>query len=48
MKVSIIIPLYNQKEFVSEAIESVLGQTFKDFEIIIVNEIGRASCRERV
>lgn len=38
MKVSVIIPLYNQKEFVTEAIESVLNQTFKDIEIVIVND----------
>lgn len=36
--VSVIIPLYNQKDFVSEAIESVLCQTFRDFEIIVVND----------
>lgn len=37
-KVSIIIPCYNQAQFLPEAINSVLQQTFNDFEIIIVND----------
>ena len=37
-KVSVIIPCYNQGKFVKEAVDSVLVQTFQDFEIIIVND----------
>lgn len=37
-KVSVIIPLYNQKEFVSDAINSVLDQTYENIEIIVVND----------
>jgi glycosyltransferase involved in cell wall biosynthesis len=33
--VTICIPTYNRKEFIKEAIDSCLSQTFKDFEIII-------------
>ena len=36
--VSVIIPTYNRSHFVSQAIESVLKQTFRDFEIIVVDD----------
>lgn len=38
MKVSIIIPLYNAEKYISECIESALNQTYKDIEIIIVDD----------
>lgn len=37
-KVSVIIPCYNHGQYVDEAVDSVLASTFKDFEIIIVND----------
>lgn len=37
-EVSIIIPLYNQSGYVGEAIQSVLDQTFRDYEVIIVDD----------
>jgi glycosyltransferase involved in cell wall biosynthesis len=37
-KVSIIMPCYNYGKYVDEAVNSVLDQTFQDFEIIIVND----------
>jgi len=37
-KVSIILPTYNRCHFLLQAIESVLNQTFKDFELIIIND----------
>lgn len=37
-EVSVIIPCYNQGNFVDNAVESVLAQTFRNFEIIIVND----------
>lgn len=36
--VSVVIPAYNHERFVGAAIESVLGQTCTDFELIIVND----------
>jgi len=37
-KVSVIIPLYNHEHYAREAVCSVLGQTFEDFELIIIND----------
>lgn len=37
-KVSVVIPAYNCERFISTAIESVLGQTYGDYEIIVVND----------
>ncbi len=36
--VSVIIPTHNYGRFLAEAVESVLGQTFVDFELIIVDD----------
>ncbi|MFC1685681.1 glycosyltransferase family 2 protein [Nanoarchaeota archaeon] len=38
IRVSIIIPTYNEEKDISEAIASLLKQSFKDFEIIIVDD----------
>lgn len=38
MKFSIVIPAYNQGQYLSECVESVLSQTYKDYEIIVVND----------
>ena len=36
--ISVIIPVYNGEKYISECIESVLKQTFRDFEIIVIND----------
>ncbi len=38
MLISVIIPVYNVKPFLEEAVESVIGQTYRDLEIIIVDD----------
>ena len=37
-KVSVIIPVYNAESFLDECIQSVLNQTYNDFEVILVND----------
>ena len=37
-EISVILPVFNSEEFIGKAIESVLAQTFEDFELIIVND----------
>jgi glycosyltransferase involved in cell wall biosynthesis len=37
-KVSVVIPAYNCAEYISETIESVLNQTYHDYEIIVVDD----------
>ena len=36
--VSIIVPVYSCTEYITEALDSILAQTFSDFEIIVVND----------
>lgn len=37
-KISVILCAYNAEQYLSDAVNSVLGQTFKDLELIIVND----------
>lgn len=46
MKVSVILPYYNDREFLRTSIESILNQTFEDFELILVNHATKDDCRE--
>jgi glycosyltransferase involved in cell wall biosynthesis len=36
--ISVLMPVYNAKRYVAEAIESILDQTFRDFEFLIVDD----------
>ncbi len=37
-KISVIIPMFNAEKFIGECLESILKQTFQDFEVIVVND----------
>ena len=37
IQISVIMPVFNGQSYLREAIDSVLNQTFMDFELIIVN-----------
>ena len=38
MRFSVIIPLYNKGPYISKALSSVIEQTFRDFELIVVDD----------
>ena len=38
-KVSIIVPMYNAEKFIGKTIESVLSQTYKNWEMLIMNDV---------
>ena len=37
-RVSVILPAYQAARYISEALESIFGQTFQDFEVIVIND----------
>ena len=37
-KISVIIPVYNVYDYLEECLESVVKQTFDDFEVLVVND----------
>ena len=37
-KISVILPVYNGHDYLAEAIDSVLVQSFRDFELIVIDD----------
>ena len=48
MKVTVLMPVYNTEKYVGEAVESILQQTFSDFEFIIIDDASTDETAERV
>ena len=46
--ISVIIPAYNAEKFIQHTIESVLNQSYKDFEVVVVNDGSSDSTRSIV
>lgn len=40
-KVSVLMPTYNAEKYLSEAVESILNQTFSDFELIVIDDASK-------
>ena len=38
MKVSVIVPVYNSEDYIGRCIDSILEQTYSDFELILIND----------
>lgn len=36
--ISVVLPVYNAEKYIAEAIDSILSQTFSDFELIVIND----------
>lgn len=47
-KVSLIIPVYNVENYIERCLNSVVNQTLKDMEIIIVNDGSKDSSKEKI
>ena len=48
IKVSVIIPVYNVEEYIEECLNSVVNQTLKEIEIIIVNDGTQDNSMKRI
>ena len=46
MKVSIIVPIYNVERYLEACIESILSQTYQDFELILIDDGSPDQCGE--
>lgn len=47
MKISIVIPVYNMEKYLSQCIQSIVSQTYKDLEIIFVDD-GSIDCSRKI
>ena len=46
--ITIIIPLYNAEKYITETIESVINQTYQNWEMLVVDDYSTDSCRDIV
>lgn len=37
-KISVVVPVYNGVKYLCECLDSIVGQTFRDFEIVLIND----------
>ena len=44
--ISVVVPVYNSEQFIKDCIDSILGQTFQDFELILIDDASTDSTWE--
>ena len=37
-KISVIVPVYNVEKYLHRCVDSILAQTFKDFELLLIDD----------
>ena len=37
-KISVIVPVYNAEKYLHRCVDSILAQTFKDFELLLIDD----------
>ena len=47
-KVTVLMPVYNVASYIHEAIASMLGQTYQDFELLIINDGSTDATRDEI
>ena len=47
-QITVLMPVYNVSLYVKEAVESILNQTFADFELLIINDGSKDHTRDKV
>lgn len=47
-KVTLVIPVYNSEKYIGRCLESILNQTFKDVDILVINDGSRDKSKEIV
>ena len=46
--ISVIIPIYNKQRFIGRCIESVLSQTYTDWELLLIDDGSTDASAERI
>ena len=47
-KVSVIVPVYNVEDYIEKCLDSLVNQTLKDIEIIVVNDGSTDGSKEKI
>jgi len=47
-KISVIVPVYNTEKYIAECLESLFNQTYKNIEILLINDGSNQECTEKL